>query len=102
MTPRAPPKKVAGGRLVLIGEICDCDGSNRPENLADTHSLQWANVGFGPAAFNAISPAFFCRYLATPTLVIHLHPAILLGVQNNEWRSSPRTSQCEMPNAIIR
>ena len=80
-----PAKKKWRGAPCSVGEIGDLDGSGRPKNRNDTHSLKWYRAGFGPSAFNAISPAFRGRYLETPPLEIHPIPTILLGVRNNEW-----------------
>ena len=52
-------KKASDGRLLMVCEIGDAEGSGRPGNMNDTHSLKWHRAGFGPAAFNAISASFF-------------------------------------------
>ena len=56
--------------------------------------------GSAPPRLTTYQPLF--RYMETPPLVIHLHPTILLGVQNNERRNFLRTPPYEMRNAITR
>ena len=71
MTHSAHPKKAGDGRLFrFFFEIGDSEGSGRPGNMADTHSLKWHRSGFGTAAFNAIPAAFSGRYSEKPPLEI--------------------------------
>ena len=54
-----PKKQVGGGgSLILFFEIGDSEGSGRPCNMIDTHSLKLPHTGFAPA-FNAKAAAFF-------------------------------------------